>query len=253
MDDLCSEDGQRAYDQKGLLCSVKVAKRSLFCDATFCFKKLANYEPPYIVTHNYLWSVSGQIVSVRDAGTAVAQGGSKEVEGSGKLWKTTENRWYLLLLRNNVDVKHNKRNHRHFFFNSILKVSMMLLWKRHLHPDTHFSKARGQCPHSPASLLTAINSHCLAALPAKISTFNSHRWQNAYYCNLKWTLEDSLPCYCYTINTNSRTIRSQLCSLPPQTKKWTWVNCKLITTWHQNGEPGPCVVVSVIAVNILSQ
>jgi len=30
------------------------------------------------------------------------------------------------------------------------------------------------------------------------------------YRNLKWTLEDLLPCYCYTIKINSRTIRLQV-------------------------------------------
>jgi len=31
--------------------------------------------------------------------------------------------------------------------------------------------------------------------------------ENAYYRNLKWTFEDLLPCYCYTIKTKSTTIR----------------------------------------------
>jgi len=35
-------------------------------------------------------------------------------------------------------------------------------------------KSGGQFPHSLASLLTAISSHCLAALPAKMSAFNSY-------------------------------------------------------------------------------
>ena len=34
--------------------------------------------------------------------------------------------------------------------------------------------------------------------------------QNAYYRDVKWTFEDLLPCYCYAVKTNSRTIRSQL-------------------------------------------
>jgi len=33
--------------------------------------------------------------------------------------------------------------------------------------------------------------------------------QNAYDRNVKWTFEDLLPCYCYAIKTNDRTIRSQ--------------------------------------------
>jgi len=38
--------------------------------------------------------------------------------------------------------------------------------------------------------LTAISSHCLIALPAKMSAFNSHMRQNGYYRNLKWTFKD---------------------------------------------------------------
>ena len=88
----------------------------------------------------------------------------------------------------------------------LMKLSM-LLWKRHLRPVAPLLKGQRQCPRSPASLLTVISSHRLAALPAKMSAFNSHMRQNAYCRNLKWSLEDLLRCYCYTIKTNSRTIR----------------------------------------------
>jgi len=37
-----------------------------------------------------------------------------------------------------------------------------------------------------------------------------HMRENAYYCNLKWTFEDLVPCYCYAIKANSKTIRSQV-------------------------------------------
>jgi len=40
----------------------------------------------------------------------------------------------------------------------------------------------------------------------KMSAFNSHMRQNAYD---HWTFEDLLPCYCYAIKSNDRTIRSQ--------------------------------------------
>jgi len=58
------------------------------------------------------------------------------------------------------------------------------------------------------TLLSAISSHCLAALPAKMSAFNSHMRQNIYYPNLKQTFKNLLPCYCYAIKTNSRTHNS---------------------------------------------
>jgi len=61
---------------------------------------------------------------------------------------------------------------------------------------------------------TLFTTMCLAALPAKMSGFKSHMQQNAQrlllYCNLKWTFEDLMPCYCYGLKTNSRTIRSQV-------------------------------------------
>jgi len=44
-----------------------------------------------------------------------------------------------------------------------------------------FERSGRKCLCSPASLLTAIGNHCLVALPAKMSAFNSHIevWQPA--------------------------------------------------------------------------
>jgi len=105
-----------------------------------------------------------------------------------------------------------------------------------------FERSGGKCLRSPASLLTAISSHCLAALPAKVSAFNSHMRQNAWYRNLKWTL-DLLPCYCDTIKTNGKTIRSQVWQPVSAGKgadmselqahhcmtseQWTWLLCSV--------------------------
>ena len=61
--------------------------------------------------------------------------------------------------------------------------------------------------------------HCLAALSAKTSAFNSLMQQNASHRNIKWTFADLVPCYCYAIKTNSRTIRSRL-SQPTSAGKW---------------------------------
>ena len=82
-----------------------------------------------------------------------------------------------------------------------------------LRPLSLFCRVRGAMPPlSGVPAYTAISSHSLAALPAKMSAFSSHMRQNAYYRiwrNLKWT-EDLLPCYCYTIKTKSKTIRLQV-------------------------------------------
>ena len=59
-----------------------------------------------------------------------------------------------------------------------------------------------------ALLLSAVTV-LLHYLP-KMSMFNSHIRQKAYYHNLKWTFEDLLPCYCYAMKINSRTIHSQV-------------------------------------------
>jgi len=61
--------------------------------------------------------------------------------------------------------------------------------------------------------LSAISSHCLVALPAKMSAFNSDMRQNAYYRNLKRTFADLLPCYCYVtkIEQSARKRRVLLC------------------------------------------
>jgi len=50
------------------------------------------------------------------------------------------------------------------------------------------------------------------------------------YCNLKRTYEDSLPCFCYAVKINSRTIPSQA-SQPSSAGKW--VNWKLIQNRRQ--------------------
>ena len=68
MDDLYSEDGQRASDKK-LLCSVTVAKRSFLGDANFCLNKLTKLttqeqQQPYTATHSCLWSLGCQIASL---------------------------------------------------------------------------------------------------------------------------------------------------------------------------------------------
>jgi len=54
--------------------------------------------------------------------------------------------------------------------------------------------------------LIAINSHCRVALLAT-DVFSNHMWLNAYHPNLKWTL---LPCYCYAMKANFRTIHTQV-------------------------------------------
>jgi len=64
--------------------------------------------------------------------------------------------------------------------------------------------------------LTAVSSYCLAALPAKMSAFNSDMPQNAYHRNWNRTFEDLLPCNCCAIKANAG----------------KWANCKLITAWH---------------------
>ena len=68
------------------------------------------------------------------------------------------------------------------------------------------------------------------------------------YRNLKRTFEDSLPCCCYAIKTNSRTIRSHV-SQPASAGKW--VNCKLITGMTQEQSTWLLCSVNVISENKL--
>ena len=49
--------------------------------------------------------------------------------------------------------------------------------------------------------------------------------------------EDSLPCYCYAIKTNSGSIRSQLSQRASKERTWVDFKFKLISAWHQNSEP----------------
>jgi len=50
------------------------------------------------------------------------------------------------------------------------------------------------------------------------------------YRYLKWIFVDLLPCYCYAIKTNSRTIRSQV-SQPSSAGKSGFSKCKLVIAW----------------------
>jgi len=86
-----------------------------------------------------------------DAGTAVGQGGSKIVEGNGNLYETKKSLPIMLAsVKQQFWPQKNKRNYRKFV--SIrswytMKLSMMLLWKRHLHPvPPPFWKVRGEMP-----------------------------------------------------------------------------------------------------------
>jgi len=64
---------------------------------------------------------------------------------------------------------------------------------------------------------TVLRRSCLllTAVTVSMSAFKSHMQQNAQYRNLKWTFEDLLPCYYYTIKTTSKSIRSQVWQLDP--------------------------------------
>ena len=73
--------------------------------------------------------------------------------------------------------------------------------------------------------LTAINSHCLAALSAQMS-----HAAKRLLPQLEMTIGDSMPCCCYTMKKNSRTIRSQSLQPPLQAKERAKVSCKLFTT-----------------------
>jgi len=59
-----------------------------------------------------------------------------------------------------------------------------------------------------------------------MSAFNSHMQQNAYYHNLS---EPLLPCYCYAIKTNFKTILPQVSQPASAGSVADLVNCKLIS------------------------
>ena len=58
-----------------------------------------------------------------------------------------------------------------------------------------------------------------------------------------------LPCGCYAIKTNIRTICSQVSQPASAVKGADLVNCKLDTAWHQNSETRLGCFVSVIPSN----
>ena len=74
--------------------------------------------------------------------------------------------------------------------------------------------------------LTAISSHCLAALPSKNVCVQQTHAAKRLLCNLKSILEDLLSCYFSAIKTNKRTIRPKFHNLPLQTIERIWWTAK---------------------------
>ena len=82
---------------------------------------------------------------------------------------------------------------------------MMLLWERQLCIGAPILKVRGAIPPLsgvPAYRYQQSLSRCITCQDVCVQQLHAQ--------NLMWTLEYLLPCYCYTIKTNSRTIRSQV-------------------------------------------
>jgi len=85
------------------------------------------------------------------------------------------------------------------------------LWKRkHCY---RFTPASFHTLQYKTTRLAVISSHCrpIAVSSAKkVWGQQSHAEKRVNYGNWKWTIEDSLPCYCYTTTRSSRTMRSQV-------------------------------------------
>ena len=103
----------------------------------------------------------------------------------------------------------------------------------------HIKRSRGpQVPHPwyKPTWLTAISSHCLTTLPARMSAFNSYMRQNAYY--ITWSASSKISCQVIVTQQrlkNSLTsfatclsrqrsgfseLQAHNCML---TKQWTWL------------------------------
>ena len=96
--------------------------------------------------------------------------------------------------------KNNKRNYRKFASMRSwysMKLSMILLWKRHLRPVDPLWNVRGlmaSISGVPACRYQQSLSRCITRQDVCVQT-SHHMRQNAYYHNLKWTLEDLWRCY----------------------------------------------------------
>ena len=93
------------------------------------------------------------------------------------------------------------------------------------------SKLRFLCT-SATTWLTAVSSHCLTTLPAKMPAFSSYMRQNAYHRDLKRSTSSHI-CY-HATKANRRTIRSRVSQPASASKQTDLVNCKLITACYQN-------------------
>jgi len=93
---------------------------------------------------------------------------------------------------------HLRFERRHPEENSVARLTSNILDSLIFWPPKNFGLSTPLC-------------HCIAASPVKdvwgqqlyVEKHINHR-------NLKWTFEDSLPCYCYPTKSNSRTTRSQV-------------------------------------------
>jgi len=121
--------------------------------------------------------------------------------------KKQKNRYELCLLfsNNNIDLKIVQETIKNLF-QFDLDIAWNYLWLC-CEKDTSallllLWKVRGAMP--PISCVPACRyqqslSRCITCEDACVQRAR-HMRQNAYYRNLKWTLEDLLPCYCYTIS-----------------------------------------------------
>jgi len=150
---------------------------------------------------------ASSLIGSRDTGTAIGKGGSRKVvESNGNLKKKLIP-IMLASVKKQCWPKNDKRNYRKFI--SIwswysMKLSMILLWKRHLRHVTPLSKVRGAMPSIsgvPACRYQQSLSRCITCQDVCVQ-MSHHMQQNTDYLNLKWILEDLLPCYCYTIKTS---------------------------------------------------
>ena len=80
------------------------------------------------------------------------------------------------------------------------------------------------CFFSHRDLLLSAVAASLNYLP-QMSAFSSHMQQNAYFCNF----EPLLPCYCYAIKANFKTILPQVSQPASVGNVADLVNCKLIS------------------------
>jgi len=123
-------------------------------------------------------------------------------------------------------------------FSPTLAMDFSNLWKpccRFTHACFHWVSSYGayRCQQWLSRWITCQRAKCLHSTVTSGKTPATVTWSEPLKI---------FAVFCYAIRPTVEQSARKFRNLPLQAKEQTWVNCKIITAWHQNSEPGSCAV-----------